>query len=137
MREEAQGKPRPAPKKAPTATEEHSHASPLFAHLLPLVFKCFFTFALFGIRKSRENTQPLQRILYFCPFSAYFEPFCTCLRCSHSPEQPRWVQVLPMVLANRERKPTRQEGTRERETKERQRQAHKPTSPQRKGYPPP
>ena len=38
-----------------------------------------------------------------------------------------------MLLANQERKPTRKEGTRERKTIERQRQAHKPT---KKGYPP-
>ena len=41
-----------------------------------------------------------------------------------------------MPPANRERKPTRIEGTKERERKEAERQAHKPTSPQRKGYPP-
>ena len=47
-------------------------------------------------------------------------------------QPPRWVQVLPMLPANRERKPTRKEGTRERER-------GKPTSPQahKKRVPPP
>ena len=39
-----------------------------------------------GIAKHRENTKAPQKIFYFCPFSAYFSPFCPCSRCSHSPE---------------------------------------------------
>ena len=45
-------------------------------------------------------------------------------------QPPWWVQVLPMLSANRERKPTRKEGT------QRKKGGDKPTSPQRKGYPP-
>ena len=62
--------------------------------------------------------------------------------------RPDGAGVLPMLLANQERKPTRKEGTKEREGKEAERQgtrdksekekepeqAHKPT---KKGTPPP
>ena len=116
-----------------------------------------------SVRKSRGNTQPHKRNLNFCPFSAYFSPFCPCCQvlrqsegigqdrgreAQHHPtkrgtqqdQPPRWVQVLPMLLANQERNKRKslhsrsKERERERGTKERQGQAHKPT---KKGTPPP
>ena len=46
-------KPKGSRDQLPRATEERSRGSPQFAHLLPLKFKNTFTFALFGLRKSR------------------------------------------------------------------------------------
>ena len=92
-----------------------------------------------GIRKSRGNTKPPQINLNFCPFLAYFVPFCPAQSAPIVQSLPdrfrrsQCIGVLPMLSANRERKPTRKEGTREGETKERQRQAHKPT---KRGTPP-
>ena len=56
--------------------------------------------------------------------------------------RPDDAGVLPMLPANRERKPTRKEGTQQGKRegeREREREAErgKPTSPQRKGHPPP
>ena len=84
-------KPKGSPDQLPRATEERSHASPQFAHLLPLKFKNTFTFALFGLRKSRGNTNAPQKIIKFCPFLAYFVPFCTCCQVlrSSGPRPPR------------------------------------------------
>lgn len=134
-----------------------------------------------GIANSRENTEPTQKMFYFCPFLAYFEPFCPVVRSSGSPAAlicPGPAGVLPIVQScpdapspalssrmqgpkptraeerkgstNKERnKGTRDKGTGAREragaaciagatrerggTKERQRQAHKPT---KRGTPP-
>ena len=43
------------------------------------------------------------------PLFSLFCPHSGLSRCSHSPELPQWVQVLPMLPANQERKPTRKE----------------------------
>ena len=37
-------------------------------HLQPSKLKYILIFARFGLRKSRENTKHLQKIIYFCPF---------------------------------------------------------------------
>ena len=108
----------------PRATEERSHASPRNTPLLPLKFKNTFTFAPFGLRKSRGNTNAPQKIINFCPFSACFALIRGYLGApivQSRPDRFRRSQcagVLPMLLANRERKPTRKEGTQQAEEPE-------------------
>lgn len=56
---------------APPAPSGHDHrhkwrATP--AAPKPTKYKYILTFAVFGLRKSRENTKHPQKIIYFCPF---------------------------------------------------------------------
>ena len=161
------GSPEQAPtisQTSPKSHKERSHESPLFAHLASPKFKNILGFALFGYRKTPRKHQATPKKSLFLPLFSLFQPLLPCSECSHSPEMPRCSQrfqragVLPMLLAHRERKPTRkeerkegneptstttnktsQQGTQERagatrEERQRERQAHKPT---KKGTPPP
>ena len=92
-----------------------------------------------GIAKSRGDTKAPQINLNFCHFSAYFEPFLTCSRCSRC-SQPCTIKPD----AREERKqgspapPTDKDGSQsgtQRGKREREKGNEKPTSPQ-KGYPP-
>ena len=73
-------------KQAPRATRNAATQAPYLPLIQAPKLKILFTFALFGLRKSRGNTKPLQRILNFCPFLAYFEPFCPVRSAPNSPE---------------------------------------------------
>ena len=113
---------------APTATEERSHGSPANTPLLPLKFKNTFTFAPFGLRKSRGNTNAPQRILNFCTFSACFALIRGYRGAPVVPEPPRCCQPIGNGSP---------QGKRERKKGKRKKGSDKPTSPQRKGSPPP
>ena len=145
MRAEALQHPRKSPKQAPRATEERSHASPRNTPLLPLVFKCFFTFALFGLRKSRGNTNAPQKIIKFCPFLAYFALIRGYLGAPDSPAAPMGSGATSVPRCCQPIRNGSPQGKRERgkgnatseKGKKRSRAGDKPTSPQRKGHPPP
>ena len=103
----------------------------LFAPDLSPKLKILFTFALFGLRKSRGNTRAPQINLYFCHFSAYFSPFAPV-------RGAPIVKGCPDAVRPQERKPTRKHG-KKRQGKGAERESRgKPTSPQahKKGVPP-
>lgn len=123
-------KPRPAPKQAPRATEEHSHGSPPFAPDSSHKFKNILDFAPFGLRFSRENTKLPQRNLNFCPFSAYFAHLLPLLLGPQVVRLPSSAQVLPEcphspgMQGTRGKEPEQQGNEKGREA---EREAHKPT----------
>ena len=144
-RAEAPGKPQPNPQQAPRATRNTAPKRPQFAHLASPNLKILFTFAPFGLRKSRENTQPLKRNLNFCPFSAYFSPFCPCcqvLRQSSCPHSLRSSRSAPIVRSRPDgfspsgTEAHKDRGTKRKGAKRNERKAA--TSPQahKKGVPP-
>ena len=69
-----------SPDQLPNKPQEPPRNTATEAHNLPTLCPLFSNVSLllpyYGIAKHRENTTPLQIILNFCPFSAYFEPFC-------------------------------------------------------------
>ena len=79
-------------KQAPRATEERSQGSPANTPFLPLNFKNILVFALFGLRNPRGNTNAPQKIINFCTFSAYFEPFCPV---AGGPDAPEGIKAGP------------------------------------------
>ena len=142
---------------APRSTEERSPICPPFA---PQIQKYISFCPLWVSENPEETLSHPKEFLIFAPFQPILAPLPllpVVLMLPRESEQdrgrteagkPRTTQqneehnrtscpdgarVLPMLLANRERKPTRTEGTRERERKK---AGDKPTSPQ-KGVPPP
>lgn len=115
------------PEISPEATKERSHESHNLPTFCPLFSKILLLSPFSGIAKHRQNTKAPQKILSFCPFSAYFEPFCPCLRVLGQLQPPRCSQgagVLPMLFANQTHK---DRGTRDKGQGTRTREAHNPT----------
>lgn len=121
-------KPRTAPKQAPRATKEHSHERPIFAHLLPLVSKNTFTFALFGYRKTPRKHLTTPKKSLFLPLFSLFQPLLPC------------CQVLRQSNRPDAFKPSGPQPHKDRGTKGRERADQRPTrteQEERKGSPAP
>ena len=75
------GSPPALPKGPDISPEDHRGTQPRKPTICPpfaLKFKKYLILHSLSVRKSRGNTKAPQRILNFCPFSAYFSPFCPC-----------------------------------------------------------
>ena len=55
--------------------------------------KIYFTFAVFGLRKSRENTKAHQRKIHFCRFSPWFDALLTLWALEESGSRSEWKPV--------------------------------------------
>ena len=76
-----------------------------------------------------KTPTPLKEFFIFAPFQPILPPFAPVRSAPNSP-------AAPMLPANRERKPTRKEGTQQRKKGKAKKRSDKPTSPQKEGTPP-